>query len=72
MTHGLAAFAWASVFYTIVASWIDWHVVMVRRPYDTRQPVDRFRIYSDVGIAVLYAYLLFTIEALIANPSSPW
>ena len=25
-THGLAAFAWATVVYTIVASWIDWHV----------------------------------------------
>ena len=70
MAHGLAAFAWVSVFYTIVASWIDWHVVMARRPYDTRQPVDRFRIYSDVGIAVLYAYLLFTIEALITSPSA--
>ena len=69
LAHGLAAFAWGSVFYTIVASWIDWHVVMARRPYDTRQPIERFRIYSDVSIAVLYAYLLFTIEALITDPS---
>ena len=67
--YALAAVAWGTVFYTIVASWIDWHVVMARRPYDTRQQVDRFRIYSDVAIAVLYAYLLFTIEPLIANPS---
>src|SRR5437879_1744694 len=66
--HWLAALAWATVFYTTVASWIDWHVVMARRPYDTRQLVDRFRIYSDVGIAALYAYLLFTIEPLIGNP----
>ena len=69
LAHWLAAVAWVSVFYTIVASWIDWHVVMARRPYDTRQSVDRFRIYSDVGIAVLYAYLLYTIEALITDPS---
>ena len=65
--HGLAAFALGTVFYTIVASWIDWHVVMAHRPYDTRQLVDRFRIYSDVAIAVLYAYLLFTIEPLISD-----
>ena len=64
MAHGLAAFAWVSVSYTIVASWIDWHVVMARRPYDTRQPVDRFRIYSDVGIAVLYAYPVVSQELL--------
>lgn len=42
---------------------------MARRPYDTRQLLDRFRFYSDVGIATLYAYLLFTIEPLIGNPS---
>ena len=70
LAYGLAAVAWVSVFYTIVASWIDWHVVMARRPYDTRQTVDRFRIYSDVGIAVLYAYLLFTIEPLITDPGA--
>ena len=70
MDHGLAAFAWGAVFYTIVASWIDWHVLMARRPYDTRQTADRFRIYSDVGIAVLYAYLLFTIEPLITDPGA--
>ena len=69
-SHALAAFAWGTVFYTIVASWIDWHVVMARRPYDTRQLVDRFRIYSDVAIAVLYAYLLFTIETLINDPGA--
>jgi uncharacterized HAD superfamily protein len=38
--------------------------VMARRPYDTRQLVDRYRIYSDVAIGGLYAYLLFTIEPL--------
>ena len=65
--HRLAAVAWLTVFYTTVASWVDWHVVMARRPYDTRQLIDRFRFYSDVGIAVLYAYLLFTIEPLIGK-----
>ena len=68
-SHWLAALAWATVFYTTVASWVDWHVLMVRRPYDTRQLVDRFRFYSDVGIATLYAYLLFTIQPLVGNPS---
>ena len=68
VTHWLAAFAWSSVFYTTVASWIDWHVVMAHRPYDTRQLLDRLRIYSDVIIAIIYAYLLFTIEPLIDTP----
>ena len=43
---------------------------MALRPYDTRQLVDRFRIYSDVGIASLYAYLLFTLEPLITDPTA--
>src|SRR6266853_75639 len=65
--HRLAALAWGTVVYTTVASWVDWHVVMARRPYDTRQLVDRYRIYSDVVIGGLYAYLLFTIEPLTCN-----
>jgi uncharacterized HAD superfamily protein len=63
--HRLAALAWLTVFYTTVASWVDWHVTMARRPYDTLQLIDRFRFYSDVGIAALYAYLLFTIQPLV-------
>ena len=61
--HRIAALAWATVFYTTVASWVDWHVVMVRRPYDTRQLVDRFRFYSDVGIA--------TLRPICSSQSSP-
>ncbi len=68
--HWLAALAWATVFYTTVDSWIDWHVVMAKRPYDIGQLVDRFRIYSDISIAAVYAYLLFTIEPLIGNPNA--
>ena len=67
--HWLATLAWATVFYTTVASWVDWHVLMAKRPYDTRQLTARFQFYSDVGIAVLYAYLLFTIEPLIRTPN---
>ena len=33
----IAVLALACVFYTTVASWVDWHVAMARRPYDTRQ-----------------------------------
>jgi hypothetical protein len=65
----IAVFALTCVFYTTVASWIDWHVTMARRPYDTRQRLERFRVYSDVGISMLYAYLLFTVEPLVRNPS---
>ena len=45
-----------TVDYTTVASWIDWHVAMARRPYDTRQGIERFRVYADVGVSMLYAY----------------
>jgi uncharacterized HAD superfamily protein len=66
----IAVLALVCVFYTTVASWIDWHVAMARRPYDTRRLPERFRVYSDVGISMLYAYLLFTIEPLVNDPDA--
>ena len=64
----IAVLACACVFYTTVSSWVDWHVAMAHRPYDTRQHAERFRVYADVGVATLYAYLLFTIEPLVGHP----
>lgn len=64
----IAVLALACVFYTTVASWVDWHVAMARRPYDTRQHAERFRVYADVGVSMLYAYLLFTVEPVTGHP----
>jgi len=65
----IAVLALACVFYTTVASWVDWHVAMAHRPYDTRQHSERFRVYADVGVSALYAYLLFTVEPLVGKPT---
>jgi len=65
----IAVLALVGVFYTTVASWVDWHVAMAHRPYDTRQHSERFRVYADVGVSALYAYLLFTVEPLVGNPA---
>jgi uncharacterized HAD superfamily protein len=64
----VAILALLTVFYTTVASWIDWHVAIVRRPYDTRQFQERYRVYADLAVAMLYAYLVFTIEPLVGAP----
>lgn len=63
----IAVLACASVFYTTVSSWVDWHVAMAYCPYDTRQDAERHRVYADVFVAALYAYLLFTIEPLVGH-----
>jgi uncharacterized HAD superfamily protein len=70
IANRIAVLATAAVFYTTVSSWVDWHVAMAHRPYDTRQHAERFRVYADVGVATLYAYLLFTIEPIVGHPDA--
>jgi uncharacterized HAD superfamily protein len=67
--HRLAALALASVFYTTLSSWIDWHVTIAYNPYNTRLRAERWRVRSDVSVAVLYGYLLFTIEPFERTPT---
>src|SRR4026208_2000155 len=56
--YWVAAIAPCSVFYTAVSSWIDWHITMAYSPYGTDSMSERMRMYFDLGIATIYAYLL--------------
>jgi hypothetical protein len=74
-----AALALASVYVMIVWSWIDWNTTMELRPYDFRRPAatpvgrfveqsERFRLYSDLTIVTVYAYVLFQVAPLVGDP----
>lgn len=75
-----AALALLSIYVMIVWSWIDWNTTMELRPYDFRRhktPVgafvehtERFRLYSDLAIVALYAYILFQVKPLVGDPSA--
>lgn len=59
----------------IVWSWIDWHVTMEANPYvfagDRKtEQAERFRLYVDLGIVGTYAYILFQVEPLAADPEA--
>jgi hypothetical protein len=61
--HQLQFFGLLSVYVTAVLSWIDWHVTMVIRPYDFnprtgRRFVEQCRLFSDLFIVSIYAYML--------------
>ncbi len=71
----VAAVGFASLYFTTVRSWIDWHLTMTKYPYDVRlssphRSTEMLRIWTDIGFVVTYAYLLFTIEPLIGNPGA--
>ena len=66
----VAAVAMLAVFGTTVMSWVDWHITMVYSPYETRHRSEKVRLLADLFIVVTYAYLLFTIEPLVGNPSA--
>lgn len=71
----VATLAFASLYFTTVRSWIDWHLTMTKYPYDVRlhsphRSTEMLRIWADLGFVITYAYLLFTAEALIGSPSA--
>jgi len=68
--HRSALVALLAVFLTTVLSWIDWHITMELHPYDRRRPIEWGRLTADLLIVVLYAYLLFTVEAFVASPGA--
>lgn len=62
----------------IVWSWIDWNTTMELRPYDFRprsatpferfvEHSERFRLYADIAIVTLYAYVLFQVAPLVGH-----
>jgi hypothetical protein len=76
-----AALALASIYVMIVWSWIDWNTTMEFRPYDFRRQAatgvgrfvehsERFRLYSDLAIVTLYAYVLFQVGGLVGHPTA--
>lgn len=70
--HSVAVVALFVVYFTTVMSWYDWHLTMVDRPYDMRRygRTEWVRLGADMGIVVLYAYLLFTIAPFQSVPSA--
>jgi hypothetical protein len=79
--HIPAALALVSIYVMIVWSWIDWNMSMEDHPYDfrTRAPTtlgrwqtrcERWRLYSDILIVVLYSYMLFQVGPLVGHPNA--
>ncbi len=71
----VATIGFVSLYFTTVRSWIDWHLTMTKYPYDVRlgsphRSTEMFRIWADLGFVITYAYLLFTVESLIRNPTA--
>jgi hypothetical protein len=69
----VATIGFASLYFTTVRSWIDWHLTMTKYPYDVRlgsphRSTEMLRIWADLGFVIAYAYLLFTVEPLIGDP----
>jgi hypothetical protein len=70
------ALALCSVYITTFLSFIDWHLAMEHRPYlvtwDLQQGHERLRervrVFIDLGIVILYAYLLINATVLITDP----
>ena len=74
--HRIAALALLAVYLTAVLSWMGWHATMERYPYVYRNDdgslnlSEQFRVFSDLAVVILYAYVLFNIDPLKTVPSS--
>jgi hypothetical protein len=75
--HIPATLALFSIYLMIVWSWIDWNMSMEDRPYDFRTSArrwqtgaERWRLYSDIVIVVLYSYMLFQVAPLVDDPNA--
>jgi len=65
--HILAFCGLITVFTATILSWIDWHITMEKRPYNlgAGEPLRIYhtlRVFSDVLVVTLYAYILFAIK----------
>ena len=74
--HRIAALALLAVYLTAVLSWMGWHATMERFPYlyykqgsSDINVSEHFRVFSDLAVVILYAYVLFRIESLKIAPS---
>jgi 5'(3')-deoxyribonucleotidase len=71
----LPALTLMTVYLTTVLSWIDWHVTMEYSPYNFNPKAghrfpEQCRLFSDLGIVTVYAYLLFSIDLFVGQPDS--
>lgn len=72
--HWISLLALSTVFVTTMMSWIDWHITMELRPYNfdyknERRRSEEIRLGVDMITVILYAYLLFSIESIVNEPS---
>lgn len=58
------------IYYTVVRSFVAWHAAIETRRYKMMSEVrttELWRVYIDVLIVALYAYMLFSAEPLVNN-----
>lgn len=74
--YTVAGVALLVVYMTTVFSWIDWHRSTELNPYKMHlhekgkdEFLDLVRLLFDLAIVVLYAYLLFSIQAFREDPN---
>jgi hypothetical protein len=73
--HLVAFVSLVTIYVTTILSWTDWHELMERRPYNMsaaneRRWIEVVRLWFDLIIVVLYAYLLFLVPALATHADS--
>jgi hypothetical protein len=70
--HYVATIALLGIYLTTVWSWRGWHAAHLNAPYvvDNGRLVgsEVHRFYADLAIVIAYAYTLFQVEPLVADP----
>ena len=61
-TWGLSFASIMLVYFTVVLSWVDYHVSMDKYPYNRDKTMWWLRFFADLMIVVVYTYLLFAIH----------
>lgn len=69
------ALALFAVYFTTFQSFIDWHLAMEKRPYLVTWDLghwerlrERFRVFIDLTIVIVYAFMLVNATKLLADP----
>ena len=63
-TWGLSFASIMLVYFTVVLSWVDYHVSMDKYPYNRNRTAWWLRFFADVMIVVVYTYLLFAVHGV--------
>ncbi len=61
-TWGLSFASIVLVYFTVVLSWVDYHVSMDRYPYSRNGMAWWFRFFADLMIVGAYTYMLFAVR----------